>query len=68
MAKQKRSKNALKHGAFSRELILPGERGGIFAFGTERNLPCQSSCLAPLAEKTPAGLSAGHAREACQDD
>ena len=25
MAKQNRSKNALKHGAFSRELILPGE-------------------------------------------
>ena len=26
MRKKDRSKNALKHGAFSRELILPGER------------------------------------------
>ena len=80
MPKKDRSKNALKHGAFSRELILPGESRKEYErllseleaeyspSGPSETYLVNQSCLAPLAGKTPAGLSAGHAGATRQDD
>ena len=80
MPKKDRSKNALKHGAFSRELILPGESRKDY----ERLLseleaehspsgPSEIYLVHHLAsllwrERRLQGLSAGPAGEPCQDD